>query len=340
MTERETRGRSALLIAMLDALAAPALLCGSALQVQAINMPLAQRLGTRRWLGAALADVLEEAELAAAAHRVLREERPLQLHALALARLGVAERFDVHIAALGEAARPAALLVELRPALSAGAEWPAHWARALAHEVRNPLAGLRGAAQLLRLELCSARSMEYLEVIEREVDRLNGLAERLLAGPGIPERRRFNVHGPLEHARTLAQAEWPECQLQRDYDPSLPELDGDPDRLTQALLNLLRNALQAGARRVVSRTRIERHVRMGSTTHRLAVRIEILDDGPGVPEHLRESLFLPLVTGHAEGSGFGLPVALAIAHELGGQLRFASEPGQTCFWMILPVDPS
>lgn len=327
-------------VAVLEALAAPALLCTAQQQVLAVNGVLAQRIGTRRWNGASVLELFEDAELAAAAARVGSDERPLELRARPLPRLGGADRFDIHLAPLAESARPAALLIEFLPAHTADAAWSGQLARALAHELRNPLGGLRGAAQLLRRDPGGSSSSGCIEVIESEVERLNALAERLLAGPGVPSQQHYNVHGPLERARLLVASEWPQCVLSRDYDPSLPELKGDPDRLTQALLNLLRNAQQSGARHIQLRSRIERHVRLGAQTWRLAVRIEVHDDGPGVPEELRESLFLPLVTGRAEGSGFGLPSALAIAHEQGGTLRFVSKPGHTCFWLLLPVTGS
>lgn len=338
MSEREARLlRDSPAAAVLDALAAPALLCSASRQLLAVNALLTQRIGTRRWHGASLLELFEDAELAAAAERVITDERPLELRARPLPRLGAADRFDIHLAPLAEAARPAALLVEFLPAQAMDAAWSGQLARALAHELRNPLGGLRGAAQLLRLDPGGQSASGCIDVIESEVQRLNALAERLLAGPGVPSQQRYNVHGPLERARLLVGSEWPQCSIQRDYDPSLPELKGDPDRLTQALLNLLRNAAQSGAGQIQLRSRIERHVRLGVQTWRLAVRIEVQDDGRGVPEELRESLFLPLVTGRAEGSGFGLPTALAIAHEQGGTLRFVSEPGHTCFWLLLPV---
>jgi two-component system nitrogen regulation sensor histidine kinase GlnL len=338
MSDRE-RGllRHSPAVAVLEALAAPALLCTAQQQVLAVNALLSQRIGTRRWHGANLQELFDDAELTQIASRVGSDERPLQLRARPLPRLGNADRFDIHLAALSESARPAALLIEFSPVQAIDAAWSGQLARALAHELRNPLGGLRGAAQLLRRDPSGQSASGCIDVIEAEVLRLNALAERLLAGPGLPNQLRYNVHGALERARVLVSAEWPQCSILRDYDPSLPELNGDPDRLTQALLNLLRNAQQSGATQIHLRSRIERHVRLGLRTYRLAVRIEVHDNGPGVPEDLRESLFLPLVTGRAEGSGFGLPTALAIAHEQGGTLRFVSEPGHTCFWLVLPV---
>lgn len=326
--------------ALLDASAVPALLCDAALRLVRVNARLNQRLGTRRWHGACLSDLLDDEELVRAAWRVLQEDGALELRARSFTRLSGGERFDVHLQRLpgsGDAA-PLGLLIEWLPAQQADvSSGSAQLTRAFAHELRNPLGGLRGAAQLLKSDPGGPSAGECIAVIEAEVERLNALAERLLAAPNLARRVRFNVHAPLERARQVLEAGNSGLRCMRDYDPSLPELIGDPDRLLQALLNLGRNAVEAGATELLWRTRVERNVRLGVHTHRLALRLEVHDNGAGVPEHLRETLFLPLVTGHAHGSGFGLPTALAIAHELGGVLRFASEPGATCFWMSLPV---
>lgn len=327
------------LASLLDASAVPALLCDAGLRLVRVNARLSQRLGTRRWHGATLSELLEDDELVQAALRVLGEDQALELRARRYARLGGNERFDVHLNRLPAptAALPQGVLVEWLPAQQGEAAWATQLTRAFAHELRNPLGGLRGAAQLLKSDPAGRSAGECIEVIEAEVERLNALAERLLSSPRLVDRVRYNVHAPLERVRQLALAQWPALVCQRDYDPSLPELLGDPDRLTQCLLNLVRNAVDAGAQRIVLRTRIERHLRIGHQTHRLALRVEVHDDGTGVPEHLRESLFLPLVTGHESGSGFGLPTALAIAHEHGGTLRFTSAAGATCFWVTLPI---
>lgn len=214
-------------------------------------------------------------------------------------------------------------------------------ARALAHEIKNPLAGLHGAAQLLERELPTKALKEYTQVIQAEANRIRRLVDRLLQKPDVAHAgQRFNVHEVLERVRTLISAEaGKRAEVIRDYDPSLPDMDGQPDRLTQALLNLARNALQSGARTVRLRTRAERRARIGDQTVRLALRIDVVDDGPGVPEALRESLFLPFVTGRDDGTGLGLPVALAIAREHGGTLAFVSRPGQTTFSLLIPVTP-
>lgn len=210
--------------------------------------------------------------------------------------------------------------------------------RGLAHEVRNPLAGLKGAAQLLARRAQDPESRRYIEVIDAECARLLALVERLL-DPALPATvEPVNVHALLERVRMLAEAEagWA-IRIERDYDPSLPDLHGDPARLTQALLNLVRNALQADATEVRLRTRAEHTVAIGEVVHRLAIRIEVADSGRGVPDELNERIFLPLVSGRAEGSGLGLPLAQQIAREHGGSLGFRSRPGHTVFALLLPV---
>lgn len=214
-------------------------------------------------------------------------------------------------------------------------------ARALAHEIKNPLAGLHGAAQLLERELPNKALREYTAVIRAESDRIRRLVDRLLHRPDVAHAgQAFNVHEVLERVRTLIEAEsGGRASVLRDYDPSLPDIDGHPDRLTQAMLNLARNALQSGAKTIRLRTRAERRARIGEQVCKLALRIDVCDDGPGVPEALRESLFLPFVTGRDEGTGLGLPVALAIAREHGGTLAFVSRPGCTTFSLLIPVQP-
>lgn len=212
--------------------------------------------------------------------------------------------------------------------------------KGLAHEIRNPLAGLKGAAQLLARRSEDAGSRELIELLRAEVERLEVLVERLL-NPAPPRALApLNIHAVLERVRLLADAEagWA-VKIERDYDPSLPELPGDADRLTQALWNLVRNALESGAGTVTLRTRAEHHVLIGDVAHRLAIRVEIADDGRGVPEELAERIFLPLVTGRAEGTGLGLPLAQQVAREHGGSLAYRSRPGHTVFTLLLPCLP-
>lgn len=212
--------------------------------------------------------------------------------------------------------------------------------KGLAHELRNPLAGIKGAAQLLaRRSDDEARALT--ELIEAEVGRLAALVDRLLSPAAPRALEPTNIHAVLERVLRLAEAEagWA-TRLQRDYDPSLPEFPGDADRLIQALWNLVRNAIEAGASAVVLRTRAEHGVRIFDSTHALALRLEVADDGCGIPQELTEQLFVPLVSGRAEGTGLGLALAQQVAREHGGVLSWRSRPGHTVFTLLLPLPES
>ncbi|PZO09893.1 MAG: PAS domain-containing sensor histidine kinase [Lysobacteraceae bacterium] len=210
--------------------------------------------------------------------------------------------------------------------------------KGLAHEIRNPLAGLKGAAQLLGRRVEGEDAHELVELIGSEVDRLAALVERLLNPAPPRDFHPTNIHAVLERVRQLAEAEagWA-IKVARDFDPSLPEFPGDADRLAQALWNLVRNALESGASQVQLRTRAEHHLLIGDAAHKLVVRVEIADDGRGVPDDLAERIFLPLVSGRAEGSGLGLPLAQQVAREHRGSLSYRSRPGHTVFTLLIPV---
>ena len=212
----------------------------------------------------------------------------------------------------------------------------------LAHALRNPLAGLKGAAQLLARRAQhrddNQDERELIGLIEAEVERLNELLEQLLSPAPQRPHTALNIHGVLERVLRLAETEggW-SVRVQRDYDPSIPEFPGDADRMTQAVWNLVRNAIQAGAASVTLRTRVEHGVRVHDHPHAMALRVEIIDDGRGVPEELAEHLFLPLVSGRAEGSGLGLALAQQVVREHRGSLTYRSRPGHTVFTLLLPL---
>jgi two-component system nitrogen regulation sensor histidine kinase GlnL len=211
--------------------------------------------------------------------------------------------------------------------------------KGLAHELRNPLAGLKGAAQLLARRVADDdTSRELTALVESEVDRLTALLDRLLSPAPPRPFEPANIHAVLERVLRLAETDagWA-VRLVRDYDPSLPDVLGDADRLTQAVWNLVRNAIDAGAANVTLRTRAEHGVRIGDVMHPLALRAEIVDDGRGVPEELAERIFLPLVSGHAAGSGLGLALAQQVAREHRGSLAYRSRPGHTVFTLLLPL---
>lgn len=210
--------------------------------------------------------------------------------------------------------------------------------KGLAHELRNPLAGLKGAAQLLGRRTDDPASRELLALIDDEVGRLAGLVDQLLSPQPPGPHALMNIHAVLERVLRLAETDagWA-VRLERDYDPSLPEFDGDADRVTQAVWNLVRNAIEAGAGLVSLRTRIEHGLRIGEQVHPVALRLEIRDDGRGVPEDIAANLFLPLVSGRAQGSGLGLALAQQVAREHRGSLAFRSRPGATVFTLLLPM---
>jgi two-component system nitrogen regulation sensor histidine kinase GlnL len=212
--------------------------------------------------------------------------------------------------------------------------------RQLAHEIRNPLGGLRGAAQLLERELPTAALREFTRIIIGEADRLTALTEGLLGPVRRPEPAEINVHEVLERVRALiASEQGTAVQVIRDYDPSLPPLVADADQLLQALLNLARNAVQSvgSAGHLILRTRALTNFPIGPVRHKVVASIEIEDDGPGVPADIAESIFYPLVTGRPEGTGLGLPISQDLVSRNGGLIEFQSRPGRTVFMVRLPL---
>ena len=211
--------------------------------------------------------------------------------------------------------------------------------RGLAHEVKNPLGGLRGAAQLLERELSDRDVKQYTRIIIHEADRLRNLVDRMMGSYDPIAPRPTNVHQILEHVRKLILVEVQHAiTFERDYDPSLPEIHGDRDQLIQAVLNIVRNSVDAlGNSGVIKlRTRIERSVYVGSKWHRCMVKVDIEDNGPGIPEDIRERIFYPMVTGRADGSGLGLSIAQDIVNKHQGLIQLHSEPGLTRFSLLLP----
>ena len=213
--------------------------------------------------------------------------------------------------------------------------------RNLAHEIKNPLGGIRGAAQLLEHELPKPSLREYTQVIIKEADRLQSLMDRLLAPNRMTKLAPVNLHEVLERVRSLILAEHPEgINLQRDYDTSLPELMADHEQLIQIVLNIVRNAVQAiqGQGNIILRTRIARHVTLAKKNHRMALELKIIDNGPGIPEDIREQIFYPLVTSKADGTGLGLSIAQTYVAHHGGSIDCESQVGHTVFTVLLPYN--
>lgn len=254
------------------------------------------------------------------------------------AQVGAKVRVDLLASALADAQ----ILIEIHQLAPESNAAAARWSqtlRGLAHEVKNPLAGMRGAAQLLGRRVADGESSRLAALIVSEADRLAALADRLLQARARADVGDVNLHAVTERARALIVAETSaQSVVECDYDPSLPTLRGDGDRLEQLVLNLLRNALQANAKSIQMRTRAERNVLIGDRPVRLAIRLDIVDDGNGVPESLRETLFLPMVSGRANGSGLGLALAQQIAHEHGGAIAHDGASGRTVFTLLLPLE--
>ncbi|NDU85422.1 MAG: PAS domain-containing protein [Ferrovum sp.] len=211
--------------------------------------------------------------------------------------------------------------------------------RNLAHEIRNPLGGIRGAAQLLEGELGTSDLREYTQVIRDEADRLQNLMDRLLSSNRARQIAPLNIHEVLERVRTVVLAEYPLLELGRDYDPSLPELNGDREQLIQAILNITRNAAQAlqGQGLILFQSRPLRQITLARRRFRLGLLIRIRDNGPGIPEDLQKRIFQPLVSGREGGSGLGLMLAQNLISQHQGLVEFDSKPGDTCFSLILPL---
>ncbi len=211
--------------------------------------------------------------------------------------------------------------------------------RNLAHEIKNPLGGIRGAAQLLEHELPRESLREYTQVIIKESDRLQSLMERLLTPHRMPRFGAVNIHEVLERVRSLILAETPSVALRRDYDISLPEIHADSEQLIQATLNVARNAVQAmhGQGEIILKTRVARQITLESRRYQLGMLIEIIDNGPGIPDEIREQIFYPLVSGREGGSGLGLAVAQTLVAQNHGTIDCESQPGHTVFSIFLPL---
>lgn len=225
--------------------------------------------------------------------------------------------------------------------------------RGLAHEVKNPLGGIRGAAQLLERDLPEPQMVEFTRIIIEEVDRLRDLVDRMLGPNRPPLQVPVNIHAVTERVRSLLLAEGDSITMMADYDPSLPEVIGDEGQLIQAVLNITRNATQALNEQpqgedqtegeaphyeITLRTRARRQFTLGHERHRLVCELAIIDNGPGIPETLRETLFYPMVSGRAEGSGLGLSIAQGILHQHQGLIECDSRPGHTEFRLLIPLD--
>lgn len=220
-----------------------------------------------------------------------------------------------------------------------------HLARGLAHEIKNPLGGIRGAAQLLARALPDAGLTEYTRIIIEEADRLRDLVDRMLGSHEPPVMLPVNIHEVLERVLSLIHAEYGELiAFLRDYDPSMPDVEGDRGQLLQALLNIVRNAIQALRESntpdacITLRTRVQRRFTIGKRQHRLVCRVDVIDNGPGIPAEMQDTIFFPMISGRADGTGLGLAIAQSIMAQHQGMIECESAPGNTRFSIYLPLD--
>ncbi len=352
---------------ILDSLSTSVLIVDRDRQLLYLNVSAETLFGVSRnqARGRPLRELLQDSQgLDAVIDRAATTSRPFSRRELALRPLyGDGELIvDCTVAPYEESGAPGAVVIEIsdatqhqritrETALLTQIGGSRLMIRQLAHEIKNPLGGLRGAAQLLARQLDDASMREYTTVIISEADRLVTLVDTLL-GPGhAPRKEQINIHELLQHVGHLLAADAPAgVVVDRDYDPSLPSLYLDRNLIIQAMLNLGRNALQAlasntnssaahgGARpgRLVLRTRALTNVNIGARRYRLVASVQFEDNGPGVPEHLRDTLFYPLVTGRADGTGLGLAVAQDLVSRHDGLIEFESRPGLTTFTILLP----
>jgi two-component system nitrogen regulation sensor histidine kinase GlnL len=322
-----------------------------ALHVTYLN-PAAETLfgvSSRRLIGRGLAEIVHPAhDLIALCQRALSSGLTFSLHEF-VARIGEHEIvLDCRVTLL-DVERMVALelldterdrRVRREAELVAQQRLSRRIIRQLAHEVKNPLGGLRGAAQLLERQLPDPEQKAYTRVIIEEADRLAALVDGILRAGGAARPEEINLHRITDHVAQLIDAEKPaSVELVRDYDPSLPPIFVDRNQLIQALLNVARNAMQAlgGRGRLVFRTRALTNFTVGGERHRLVLSAEVEDNGPGIPDELKETIFYPLVTGRPTGTGLGLTIAQDLVSRNGGLIEFSSEPGRTVFKIRLPV---
>ncbi len=342
-----------------DLLATPVAVVDAAGLLLSVNAALEDALGQSRrsLLGQALAEHFVDPAPWQNAMQGVRDNQFAALrYEAALRRPHHAESLPVHVI-IAPSDRGDEVIVQLLPVeqktrqereerLLEQAQVNKELIRNLAHEIKNPLGGIRGAAQLLEMELPGKELSEYTQVIIHEADRLQTLVDRLLA----PHRRPHvvgdvNIHEVCERVRALILAEFPKGLLVvRDYDISLPEFRGDKEQLIQAVLNMAHNAAQAlverrlqGDARIILRTRIRRQVTFGKQRYKLALELHVIDNGPGIPDAIKDRIFYPLVSGREGGSGLGLTLAQTFVQQHHGLIEYESQPGCTDFKILIPL---
>ena len=336
----------------LDLLSSAVVLVDARLVIRHVN-PAAENLfatSSRQLLGQPLRKLVGEPnELAAALDNALKNNWSYTGHNILIKR-GQDESLHVDCTVTPVETSNARLLLEVRPIdqqlkaareeqLAQQQQANRELVRNLAHEIKNPLGGIRGSAQLLERELASEPLREYTQVIIEEADRLQDLMQRLLSSHRVMQPAQVNMHELLERVRRLIHAEYHNVSVRRDYDTSLPDITGDREQLLQAILNISRNAAQAmqGKGEIVFRTRAARQVTLVKKHHPLALELQVIDNGPGIPEDIRDKIFYPLVSGREKGTGLGLTIAQSFVQQHGGTIEVDSRPGHTCFSLMLPL---
>ncbi len=336
----------------LDLLSSAVVLVDGNLVMRHLN-PAAENLfavSSRQLLGHPLSRLVgEPPELSAALENALKNNWSYTGHNIRISR-GPDVELHVDCTVTPIEAANARLLLEVRPIdqqlkaareeqLAQQQQANRELVRNLALEIKNPLGGIRGSAQLLERELASAPLKEYTQVIIEEADRLQDLMQRLLSSHRVMQPALVNIHEILERVRRLIHAEYHDVKVRRDYDTSLPDITGDREQLIQAILNISRNAAQAmqGKGEVIFRTRAARHVTLAKKHYELALELQVIDNGPGIPEDIRDKIFYPLVSGREKGSGLGLTIAQSFVQQHGGTIEVSSRPGRTCFTLMMPL---
>ena len=336
----------------LELLSSAVVLVDDQLVVRYLN-PSAENLfatSSRKIVGYSLRRLLgDPAGLESALNNVLRDNWSYTGHNLKVLRAGM-ETLHLDCTVTPVEVVDARLLLEFRPMDAqlkvAREEQLAHQQQAnrelvrnLAHEIKNPLGGIRGSAQLLERGLDDPQLREYTQVIIAEAGRLQELVSRLLTSHRMMQPTQLNLHDVIERVRRLILAEFPSIEVRRDYDTSLPSVTGDREQLIQAILNVARNAAQAmqGSGEIVMRTRAARQVTLAKRRFKLAVQLQVIDNGPGIPDDIRDRIFYPLVSGRENGSGLGLSLAQSFIEQHQGAIEVESRPGRTCFTLFIPI---
>ena len=348
---------------ILDSLTTAVLVLGDDLRIRYLN-PAAESLfetSTTRCQGQPFKDILIDSDDALATLYSALETGQSYTRREAEFLLASGPRLTVDYSVSPLSLDPTELLIEIQPRdrllrisreedIISQQETTRILVRGMAHEIKNPLGGIRGAAQLLDRELSTEDQREYTRVIIDEADRLRSLVDRMLGPNKAPQFAPTNIHEVLERVRTLLEAESKgRVILKRDYDPSLPELRGDKEQLIQAFLNIARNAMEAAFENqndnardepptITVRTRALRQFTIGHRRYRLVCRVDVIDNGPGIPPELLQSIFYPMISGRASGTGLGLSITQSIIGQHHGLVECESEPGRTDFIIFLPLE--